>query len=271
MSNNISSGVLYNAAGLTQTPLRGSRKADTGKKSLPAESVKNTRSAQSEAVNTQTVKLSEKAQAMLDKLKERYGDKADIMVADYNSDEEAQQIMGRGTKEYSILLSEDELEKMADDEEYENGNYEKIDSAMTMGQKLMEEFSEDSDTQITRFGISFNSDGSTSFFAELEKVSEGQKSYMENVKAQKAAEKEAAEEAEEAKKAETAEEKAAEAKAEKAGSGNGFAYGLEKNPNKTTTLYASSEEELAEQIKALDWSTITTEARTQGGRVDFSI
>ena len=43
--------------------------------------------------------------------------------------------------------------------------------------------------KITKFGISFNSDGSTSFFAQLEKTSENQKDYLEKIQEKKAAEK----------------------------------------------------------------------------------
>ena len=41
----------------------------------------------------------------------------------------------------------------------------------------------DADTKITKFGISFNSDGTTTFFAQLEKSSASQKEYLEKVQA----------------------------------------------------------------------------------------
>ncbi|EKC74278.1 hypothetical protein OBE_01965, partial [human gut metagenome] len=41
------------------------------------------------------------------------------------------------------------------------------------------ENSADTDTKITKFGISFNSDGTTTFFAQLEKTSASQKEYLE--------------------------------------------------------------------------------------------
>ena len=47
----------------------------------------------------------------------------------------------------------------------------------------------DADTKITKFGISFNSDGTTTFFAQLEKSSAGQKEYLEKLQEKKAAEK----------------------------------------------------------------------------------
>ena len=42
----------------------------------------------------------------------------------------------------------------------------------------------DTDTKITKFGISFNSDGTTTFFAELEKSSASQKEYLEKLQDQ---------------------------------------------------------------------------------------
>ena len=39
----------------------------------------------------------------------------------------------------------------------------------------------DADTKITKFGISFNRDGTTTFFAQLEKSSASQKEYLEKL------------------------------------------------------------------------------------------
>ena len=44
----------------------------------------------------------------------------------------------------------------------------------------------DADTKITKFGISFNSDGTTTFFAQLEKSSASQKEYLEKLQKKKA-------------------------------------------------------------------------------------
>ena len=51
------------------------------------------------------------------------------------------------------------------------------------------ENNEETDTKITKFGISFNSDGSTTFFAQLEKSSASQKEYLEKLQEKKAEEK----------------------------------------------------------------------------------
>ena len=44
----------------------------------------------------------------------------------------------------------------------------------------------DADTKITKFGISFNSDGTTTFFAQLEKSSASQKECLERLQEKKA-------------------------------------------------------------------------------------
>ena len=89
----------------------------------------------------------------------------------------------------------------------------------------------DADTKITKFGISFNSDGTTTFFAQLEKSSASQKEYLEKLQEKKAAEKK------EAKKKEQSKQK----------------------------------EELLDKIKNIDWDSIKPEENKIGGRFDFSI
>ena len=61
------------------------------------------------------VQLSDKAKELLEELKKKYAN-MDFMVADYETDEEAQSILSRGTKQYSVLITPDTLEEMAVDE-----------------------------------------------------------------------------------------------------------------------------------------------------------
>ncbi len=56
--------------------------------------------------------------------------------------------------------------------------------------------------KITKFGISFNSDGTTTFFAQLEKTSASQKEYLEKIQEKKAAEKKEAKKKEQLKQIE---------------------------------------------------------------------
>ena len=193
------------------------------------------------------VELSERAQKLLDKLKEKYGDRMDIMVANFSTDEEAQQIMSRGTKDYSVLISVDELEKMAESEETEQELFKKIDDATGNLEKLKEQL-EESGEEVKSIGISIADDGTVSYFAELEKASEKQKERIDAAK--EAKQEEAAKAAKEAKK-------------EK----------LEKKPEtvKTATVKGSSIDELLENIKKIDWNAIKEQQVVPaGGHFDFS-
>ena len=203
-------------------------------------------------------KLSTGAQDVLKKLREAYGD-MDFMVADFNGEEEAKKILSRGTKEFSVLFSAEELEKMASDESYYQQKIHGIEGAVRMSEKICEQygfervFGEDAqaDTLVNRFGIAFNDDGTTSFFAELEQVNAKQRERI-------------AEKKEEAKE----EKKSAENKAGK----DLQAYKNETSETKRTTLYATSMEELLEKISALNWDNIKTEpAVTSGTKYDFSV
>ena len=85
------------------------------------------------------------------------------------------------------------------------------------------ENSADTDTKITKFGISFNSDGTTTFFAQLEKTSASQKEYLEKIQEKKAAEKKEAKKKEQLKQIEV------------------------------NTVQANSKDELLDKIKNIEW------------------
>lgn len=91
--------------------------------------------------------------------------------------------------------------------------------------------------------ISFNSDGTTTFFAQLEKSSASQKEYLEKLQEKKAAEKKEAKKKEQSKQTEV----------------------------RKTTVQANSKEELLDKIKNIDWDSIKPEENKIGGRFDFSI
>lgn len=101
----------------------------------------------------------------------------------------------------------------------------------------------DTDTKITKFGISFNSDGITTFYAELEKSSASQKEYLEKIQEKKAAEKKEAKKKEQLKQIEV----------------------------KKATVQANSKDELLDKIKNIEWNSIKPEDNKIGGRFDFSI
>ncbi len=211
--------------------------AQAGKDSSRAEKTNGT----NKAKNTEPAKLSKSAQKVLDELKKKYG-KMDFMVADFEGDEEAKEILSRGTKEFSVLLSTDELEKMADDNRYKEKNMDRIDEAVKMSDRINARFDmsqASGSAEVKNVGISFNSDGTTSYFAELEKSSEQQKERIEQSKEKRVEEKKAAD---------------------------------KKEASKKVTVKASSEEELLEKMKQIDWTKVKEEKpETSGTKFDFSI
>lgn len=193
------------------------------------------------------VKLSKKAQALLDRLKKTYGN-IDFMTADFENADEAKQILSRGTKEVSVLFTSDELEKMASSEKYEKENISRIQGALRMSEQINEKYGFESafsknGAEVTKTGIAFSDDGTASYFAELEKSSEKQREYIEKKRDEKRADKQ------EANKKLTA----------------------DRQPVKRTTVQAGSVQELMKKIESVNWDAIKAQEKMASGRkVDFS-
>lgn len=209
------------------------------------------RTAKTEVKETQNkVNLSSAAKNLLKELKESYGN-MDFIVANYSSDEEAASYLSRGTSEYSLLISPEELEKMAADKDVKEKNLKEIDSAISKLNDMKGQLG-DKEKEVSRLGVSIGDDGKISYFAELEKVGEKQR---ERIDKQRADKKEAAAEAKkaEAKKAEEA------------------AYGKSSAGTKRTTVYADSVKGLADKINQVDWSKIKEEQAENGYRFNFTV
>lgn len=199
--------------------------------------------------------LSKGAQALLEKLRKSYSD-MDFMVADFDKGDNAKDILSRGTKEVSVIFSSSELEKMASDEKYEKEYMERVQGALRMSEQINREFGftsafgeKSGSSEINKIGISFNSDGTTSFFAELEKSSARQREHIEKVREEK---------------------RAARKEQEKERLEN--RYLREDTGVKRTVIQAGSMEELLEKIRSVDWDSVKAENRPQsGGRFDFTI
>ncbi len=197
-------------------------------------------------------KLSGKAQALLEKLRKTYKD-MDFMVADFKNVKEAKAALSRGTKEVSVLFSREELEKMAADEKCEKEYMDRVQKALQMSDEINRKYGYESafgkkggNGEITRIGIAFNEDGTTSFFAELEKSSASQRDRIEKSREEKRAQRK-----EDAKRAER-----------------------ERNDAgvKRTTVQADSVEELLDKIQKVDWDSIRAGNEPDEGRkFDFSI
>lgn len=196
-----------------------------------------------------STQLSNKAKALLQELKRTYGN-MDFMVAEYESDEEAASYLSRGTKEYSVLIDPEELERMAADDDVKKQNMALLDEAVGKLDEVKDQLG-DHKEDVARIGISIGKDGQISYFAELEKASERQKEFVDKIREGK---KEAAEKTE----------------ADKAG---GKAHGYEYERSKRTTIYASTAEELIDKIKNVDWDNIKEETTVPmpGDHFNFSI
>lgn len=121
--------------------------------------------------------LSKKAQSVLDALTAKYGSNTSFIVRDFSSDEEARSILSDSTSEFSVLLTPDELEKMANDKSYMKEKLDGIDGAMRMTEQINAQFgytNADKDgltkNDISKIGVSFDNNGKMTLFADLEKA-----------------------------------------------------------------------------------------------------
>ena len=166
--------------------------------------------------------LSPKAQALLEKLREQYGD-YDFIVADNVDDPQA--LTANSDKKYSVILSSDELEKMANDEEYANEVMGKVEDAVKTADSVIEKAGLEG-VQISQLTISFDSDGNTKLFATLEKLSESQQQRLDAAKERAAESDEEAEEIQPAR----------------------------------VTIEAEDEESFLEQLLQIDWENLGVQA-----------
>lgn len=196
-------------------------------------------------------KLSKKAQEYLKTLREKYGD-YDVLVSSGTDD--LMSLSKSGSKEYSVILSNDELERMASDEKYAAEKMQGIDGAVDMCKKICEEEGYVSaydaikagNGTVNKIGIISDDNGNMKFFAELGKTSDKQKERIEKLNEKKAEDK--------------SDKKVKEKDLYKAG---------KKDYVKRTTVEAASMEELIERISNINWEEVP-ESKS-GDRFDFSI
>lgn len=188
-------------------------------------------------------KLSAKAQDFLKNLREA-NDDMDFFIG--NSDSDVADALGSSEKEYSVVFSAEEIEKMANDEEYARKKLDSVTDAMDMADSIAEQYDFEGNGIKAKIGITFDDEGNTRIFAELEKLSDKQKERID-----------------EARKDRT----------EDMRKGRGYGeYGAKKEATiKRTTLTATGEDELIEKLQKLDWSKITEEIPyTAGGRINLT-
>ena len=171
--------------------------------------------------------LSSKAQDLLGRLQDQYGEKYDFFVVD--TEEDLRNFKGQGTKGYSVVFTKDELERMANDEEYAKKVMDTVDSIVGMTKKMEENGELGEGVKLKSVMISVGEDGNVKLFAQLEKMSEEQEERLEKAKEKKAEERKAEQEDEEEVKA---------------------------SPVKWAQVEAGSVDELLQNILALDWEKI---------------
>ena len=161
------------------------------KKKETAQTTENTKLKENTTESIAEKNLSKAAQKMLENLRGSRND-MDFMVADFENGDNAKDILAQSDKEYTVIFSKEEMEKMASDPKYYAEKMHSIEGALRMTDEINAQFgferafgktndNADADTKITKFGISFNSDGTTTFFAQLEKSSPSQKEYLEKL------------------------------------------------------------------------------------------
>lgn len=201
--------------------------------------------------NNNSVQLSDKAKALLKELQKTYSN-ADFYVAEYETEEEASEYLSRGSKEFSVLIDPEELERMANDDEVKKQNLSLLDESLGKLSEMKEELKKTGrEDEVINLGVSIGKDGQVSYFAELEKMGERTKEFVDKIREGK---KEASKEAE----------------AEKGGKAQDK-YNYEHS--KRATVSADSVEDLLEQIKNFNWDTVKEETTIPmpGKNFDFTV
>lgn len=165
--------------------------------------------------------LSAKAQSYLESLRKKYGD-YDFVVSN-NLD--AAQTVG-SSKEYSVIFTTEELEKMAEDDDYAQKVMGQVGNAVDMLKGLWEKDLGEG-VQFSQLSVTFDSDGNMKLFAQLEKLSAEQKERLEA---------------------------AAEKRAEEQSKDDGMPVVF-----KSADVEAENAEELLNKIFGIDWSKIPDE------------
>lgn len=129
----------------------------------------------SQTIKSSEDKLSDKAKKYLDNLRKSYGD-YDFIVADTGDDRRA--LLDKSDKEFSVIFSNSELERMANDEKYASEKMRHVKTIVDMSDRICQQFGyeriwgkdSENSTIINKLAVSINDDGSMSIFAKLEKM-----------------------------------------------------------------------------------------------------
>lgn len=178
-------------------------------------------------------KLSDKAQSYLATLREKYGDYDFVISNDLDTSKTV-----NSDKPYSVILTAEEIEHMAEDDEYAEKVMGQVGDAVDILKNLSEKDLGEG-VQFSQLSVTFDSDGNMKLFAQLEKLSADQKERLEEAREKRAEEKK---------------EAAEKAKADKEPEDDGMPITF-----KSADVEAEDEEELLAKIFEIDWTKIPAE------------
>lgn len=210
-------------------------------------------------------KLSDKATKYYESLKKKFGQYDFVLVSqDEKENAKANASKYANANKTVVLLSDDQIEKMATDEKYRK-KYENILSGAASQLEGFKNSVNASGANVQGYGIQIQEDGTAKFFAVLKKSSEAQAERIKEKSEEKRAEKKA-----EAKKAqkEQFEERIENAKEKNSSEVQGV-------DDDTITLEANSVEALMRKISDYVFSeksnsVITPEEAAVGQNFDFA-
>lgn len=221
------------------------------------------------------VQLSDKAKEYYGQLKSKFHNMDFIVVSqDMKSQVQANASAYGNASKQVVLIDDAKLEKMAEDEAYRK-KYEGI-IAMSEAQMASAKASlTSSGASIKNFGMSVNADGSTDFFATLEKSSDEQAKRLEKKQAEKkAAKAKAKKQAEKKEKEERLQERIEEKKAEKEEAESKTEVAEEEEDKEYVEIHADSMEQLLDRVSRYAYdnsakSVVTEEEKAVGQNFDF--
>ena len=181
-------------------------------------------------------KLSGKAQDLLGKLRDKYGDYNFIVANDVK---DPTKFAANSERTYSVILSEEEIEKMAADEELSDKIMNNVEKAAGELENLAET-SLGEGVNFASLAAEVNEQGTQKLFAGIEKMSADQQERFEKLKEKRAEEKKEAE----AKADEVSEDEKPEEEKEI------FAV-------KTADVEAEDSESLLDKISAIKWDELS--------------
>lgn len=181
-------------------------------------------------------KLSVKAQEYLEKLRSEHDD-MDFVIADLEHGDSAEEIFSKCKRPVNVIMSSDDIEKMARDEKYAAEKMQTVQTTVNMAIKICEQEGfltgkankNTGDQIINSLGAEFKDDGSVSLFAEMSKAFDKQKEQLDKL----------------------AEKRAANKKTYPQANSKEKTSGLKK-----TIVKADTMENLIKNIKSVDWSKI---------------